>query len=85
MSDMQELYRLRDLLSGDTSSLDFTQILNEGISALGLNVPDAATAFDVGTNVITRWTRGVVVPPAKSLVLRFLLLEIQKKITAEQG
>lgn len=62
----------------------FTSLFTRGCDALGLNDAQAAIVFDTSRPIVSRWRRGVVIPPASNLVLRFLLEEVSRVIT-ERG
>ncbi len=51
---------------------EFTILFNAGLELLGSDDKEAAALFDTSIPNIKRWRCGSVVPPAASLVLKFL-------------
>lgn len=64
----------------------FTSLFTRGCDALGLNDAQVAVLFDTSRPNVSRWRRGIAIPPASNLVLRFLLEEVSRAITErDQG
>ncbi len=83
MSRADELKSFLETLQGVTSqgSQDiFTHLFKQGCTLLELSDDEAARLFDTSTPNIRRWISGKVVPPAASLVLRFMREAVEARI-----
>jgi hypothetical protein len=58
----------------------FTTLFQRGCLLLDLEDDDAALAFETSRPNASRWRRGLVVPPAAGLVLRFLRGQVEAKV-----
>ena len=55
---------------------DITKKFNEGYTQLGWDDAKAAEVLDAPIPTISRWRRGIVVPPVAAMVLQFIEDEI---------
>lgn len=73
-------------VSPASASEMFTSLFTRGCDALGLNDAQLAVVFDTSRPNVSRWRRGIAIPPASNLVLLFLLEEVSRAITErDQG
>ena len=73
-------------VSPASASEMFTSLFTRGCDALGLNDAQLAVVFDTSRPNVSRWRRGIAIPPASNLVLLFLLEEVSRFITErDQG
>ena len=73
-------------VSPASASEMFTSLFTRGCDALGLNDAQLAVVFDTSRPNVSRWKRGIAIPPASNLVLLFLLEEVSRAITErDQG
>lgn len=70
---------LLELNTGDAKDR-FTHLFSKGCDLLELDDDDAARAFDTSRPNASRWRRGKVVPPAASMVLKFLREQVDQKV-----
>jgi hypothetical protein len=72
MRPLEQLLRDLQAVTAENTKGQFTLLFSKGCELLELDDRAAAASFDTSVPNASRWRRGVVVPPAASIILKRL-------------